>query len=329
MFFVGVVNILAAFNIYVLASNVNIFAGNYFAAGYISIIFGFKVYAAFNAANGRADVFNILVGVFVTLFFAANSNTKSASGKNAALFNLLNIFTLTGLLLCAYIKFATGFNIYIIICNYVTCRNISISTACCIYATAGNIRTNYGVKIAVIVNIFGCAAENTGRFFVFFMQAFMVFVFGSNIYFVTSIKRNFAFFARYIAAFNINVIRSGKCNILFAGNISAYYGFINFAVMVIITASTVTYFTFLAVKVFNGTYINIVASRNFRILRSRSKHTAEVYISACIKADVIPAKYALLVFYTANFRTGAAISYCNVFFIGNRGNVYIITGVQA
>lgn len=158
MFFVGVVNVFAAFNIYVFTGNVNILAGNYFTAGYIGIIFGFKVYAAFNAANGRADIFNILVGIFVTLFFAANGNTKSASGKNAALFNLLNIFTLTGLFLRAYIKFATGFNIYIIICNYVTCRNISISTACYIYATAGNIRTNYGVKIAVIINIFGCAA---------------------------------------------------------------------------------------------------------------------------------------------------------------------------
>ena len=99
--------------------------------------------------------------------------------------------------------------------------------------------------------------------------------------------------------------------------------------MVVIIASAVADFTFFAVKVFNGTYINIAAGRNFRILRSRSKRTAEVYISACVKADVIPAKYALLVFYAVNFRTGAAISYCNVFFIGNRGNVYILTGVQA
>ena len=76
----GVVNVLTAFNIYVLAGNVNIFAGNYFAAGYSGIIFGFKVYAAFNAANGRADVFNILIGVFVTLLFAANGNAKAASG---------------------------------------------------------------------------------------------------------------------------------------------------------------------------------------------------------------------------------------------------------
>ena len=231
MFFMSVVNVLAAFNIYVLAGNVNILAGNYFAAGYIGVIFGFKVYAAVNAANGRADVFNIFVGIFVTLFFAANGNAKATSGKNAALFNFINIFRFACLFLCAYIKFSTGFNIYIIIRYYRACGNVGISTACYIYAAAGNIRTNYGVKIAVIVNIFGCAAENTGRFFVFFMQAFMVFIFGSNIYFITGIKRNFAFFARYIAAFNVYIIRSGKANIPFAGNICAYYSFINFAVL--------------------------------------------------------------------------------------------------
>ena len=231
MFFMGVVDVLTAFNIYILAGYVNIFAGNYFAAGYISIIFGFKGYTAFNAANGRADVFNILIGVFVTLFFAANGNTKAASGKDAALFNLLNIFTLTGLFLRAYTKFATGFYIYIIICNYITCSNISISTAGYIYAAAGNIGTDNGVKIAVIIYISRFAAENTGRFFVLFMQAFMVFIFGSNIYFITGIKRNFAFFARYIAAFNVYIIRSGKANIPFAGNICAYYSFINFAVL--------------------------------------------------------------------------------------------------
>ena len=177
----GVVDVLTAFNIYVFTGNVNILAGNYFAAGYISIIFGFKVYAAFNAANGRADVFNIFVGIFVTLFFAANGNAKAASGKNAALSNLLNIFTLAGLFLCAYIKFATGFNIYIIIRYYRACGNVGISTAGYIYAAAGNIGTDNGVKIAVIIYISRFAAENTGRFFVLFMQAFMVFIFGSNV----------------------------------------------------------------------------------------------------------------------------------------------------
>ena len=231
MFFVGVVNVFAAFNIYVLAANVNILAGNYFAAGYIGIIFGFKVYAAVNAANGRTDVFNILIGVFVTLFFAANGNAKAASGKNAALFNLLNIFTLAGLCLCAYIKLATGVDIYIIICNYRTCGNVCISTAGYVYAAAGNIGTDNGIKVAVIVNISRFAAENTGRFFMFFMQAFMVFIFGSNIYFVTGIKGNFAFFACNVAAFNIDVIFSVKANITFAGNICAYYSFINFAVL--------------------------------------------------------------------------------------------------
>lgn len=98
----GVVDVLTAFNIYVLAGNVNIFAGNYFAAGYIGVIFSFKGYTAFNAANRRADVFNIFVGIFVTLLFAANGNTKAASGKDAALFNLLNIFAFAGLCLCAY-----------------------------------------------------------------------------------------------------------------------------------------------------------------------------------------------------------------------------------
>lgn len=211
----GVVNVFAAFNIYVFTGNVNIFAGNYFAAGYISIIFGFKVYAAFNAANGRADVFNIFVGIFVTLFFAANGNAKATSGKNAALVDFLNIFRFAGLFLRAYIKFATGFNIYIIIRYYRTCGNIGISTAGYVYAAAGNIGTDNGIKVAVIVNISRFAAENTGRFFMFFMQAFMVFIFGSNIYFVTGIKGNFAFFACNIAAFNVYIIRSGKANILF------------------------------------------------------------------------------------------------------------------
>lgn len=210
----GVVNVFAAFNIYVFTGNVNILAGNYFAAGYSGIIFGFKVYAAVNAANGGADVFNILVGVFVTLFFAADSNAKAASGKDAALFNLLNIFTLTGLFLRAYIKLATGVDIYIIICNYRTCGNIGISTAGYVYAAAGNIGTDNGIKVAVIIYISRFATENTGRFFMFFMQAFMVFIFGSNIYFVTCIKGNFAFFACNVAAFNVYIIRSGKANIL-------------------------------------------------------------------------------------------------------------------
>ena len=61
MFFMGVVDVLTAFNIYILAGNVNIFAGNYFASGYISIIFGFKVYAAFNAAKLRGVPAQLLV----------------------------------------------------------------------------------------------------------------------------------------------------------------------------------------------------------------------------------------------------------------------------